>query len=55
MAIAQTKTAPSIETKKLPLSNRMLALEPRYVFDAALATELHEASDGRCDAARRGG
>ncbi len=42
MATAKTKPSSNIETKKLPLSSRMLALEPRYVFDAALASELHD-------------
>ncbi len=42
MAIAKTKPDSAIQTNVLPIGNRMLALEPRYVFDAAIATELHQ-------------
>jgi hypothetical protein len=42
MSSAQTKSNSAIQTKALPVGGRMLALEPRYVFDAAIATELHD-------------
>jgi hypothetical protein len=32
----------AIQTKPLPVTSRMLALEPRFVFDAAIATALHD-------------
>lgn len=37
-------TAASIETKPLKLPSLMLALEPRYVFDAALSSEIFDAA-----------
>ena len=39
------KQAAQIETQKLNLPAKMLALEPRYVFDAALAHEILDAAD----------
>ena len=40
----------AIETKALVIGGSMLALEPRYVFDAAIATELHDVSNAALDA-----
>ncbi len=42
MRSANQKPNTAIQTKVLPLNANMLALEPRYVFDAAIATELHD-------------
>ena len=40
----------AIQTKALAIGSSMLALEPRYVFDAAIATELHDVSNVALDA-----
>ena len=42
---SKTKKAPTIETKPLKLTSPMLALEPRYVFDAALASDILHSAD----------
>ena len=39
------RAAAKIETRSLPLPAGLLALEPRYVFDAALAMQIAEASE----------
>jgi large repetitive protein len=42
MSSALKNSNSAIQTKALPVGGRMLALEPRYVFDAAIATEFHD-------------
>lgn len=44
MTFASKKPNAAIQTKPLLVNGRMLALEPRHVFDAAMATELIDAA-----------
>ena len=49
MTANASKTSSPITTKPLQVHARMLALEPRFVFDAAIATELHTLTDVHVD------
>ena len=45
MAMSKRDLKAKIETAVLPVGSRMLALEPRFVFDAAIATEIQHLAD----------